>query len=115
MVFENIQPGPHRWRWGQIHSYLIYKIIISKNKNKQDFKEAYDSVRKEVFYNILIQIGVSMKVVWLIKMCLNETRSEVRIGKHLSDTFPIQNGLKQGNALSTLLFDFALEYAIRKV
>jgi hypothetical protein len=29
--------------------------------------------------------------------------------------FPIQNGLKQGDALSTLLFDFALEYVIRKV
>jgi hypothetical protein len=33
----------------------------------------------------------------------------------LSDSFPIQNGLKQGDCLSPLLFDFALEYAIRKV
>jgi hypothetical protein len=48
-------------------------------------------------------------------MCLNETYSKVRIGKHLSDRFPIQNGLKQGDALSPLLFNFALEYAIRKV
>jgi hypothetical protein len=36
-------------------------------------------------------------------------------GKHLSDSFPIQNGLTQGDALSPLLFNFALEYAIRKV
>jgi hypothetical protein len=40
--------------------------------------------------------------------------SKVRIGKHLSDSFPIQNGLKE-DALSPLLFNFALEYAIRKV
>jgi hypothetical protein len=48
-------------------------------------------------------------------MCLNETYSKVRIGKHLSASFPIQNGLKQGDALSPLLFNFALEYAVRKV
>jgi hypothetical protein len=48
-------------------------------------------------------------------MCLNETYSKVCIGKHLSDSFPIQNGLKQGDALSPLLFNLALEFAIRKV
>jgi hypothetical protein len=48
-------------------------------------------------------------------MCFNEIYSKVHIGKHLSDSFSIQNGLKQGNPLSPLLFIFALEYAIRKV
>jgi hypothetical protein len=47
-------------------------------------------------------------------MCLNETYGRVRIGKNLSDKFTIQNGLKQ-DALSPLLFNFALEYAIRRV
>jgi hypothetical protein len=56
-----------------------------------------------------------MKLVRLIKMLLNETYSKVRIDKYLSDNFPIQNGLKQGDSLSPLLFKFALEYAIRKV
>jgi hypothetical protein len=40
--------------------------------------------------------------------------SKVYIGNHLSDSFPIQNGLEQGDALSPLLFDFALDYTIRK-
>jgi hypothetical protein len=48
-------------------------------------------------------------------MCLNETYSNVHIGTLLSDKFPIQNGLKQGDALITMLFNFALGYAIRKV
>jgi hypothetical protein len=56
-----------------------------------------------------------MKLVRLIRISLNKTYTKVRIGKQLSDIFPIQNGLKQGDALSPLLFNLALEYAIRKV
>ena len=48
-------------------------------------------------------------------MCLTETYSRVQVGKNLSDMFPIRNGLKQGDALSPLLFNFVLEYAIRRV
>jgi hypothetical protein len=43
------------------------------------------------------------------------TTTVVHIDKYLSDTFPIQNGVKQGDALSPLLFNFSLECAIRKV
>jgi len=80
-----------------------------------DFKKAYDSVRREVLYNILIEFGVPKKLVRLIKMYLTETYSTVRVGKNLSDMIPIRNGLKQGDALSPLLFNFALEYANRRV
>jgi hypothetical protein len=80
-----------------------------------DFKRAYDSVRMEILYNILTEFGIPMKLIRLIKMCLHETYSKFHIGKHLSDSFPLQNGLTQGDALSPLLFNFALEYAIRKV
>jgi hypothetical protein len=41
--------------------------------------------------------------------------NKVCIGEHLSDNFPNQNSLKQGDALSPLLFKFAFDYAIRKV
>jgi hypothetical protein len=44
-----------------------------------------------------------------------KTYSKVCIGKHVCDTFPIQTGVKQGSALSTLLFSFPFEYFIRKV
>jgi len=48
-------------------------------------------------------------------MCLTETFSRVRVGKNVSDRNPIRNGLKQGDALTTLFFNFALEIAIRRV
>ncbi len=66
-------------------------------------------------YNILIEFGIPMKLVRLIKMCLTEIYSRVRVGKNLSDMFPIRNGLKNRNGLSPLLFNFALEYTIRRV
>jgi hypothetical protein len=68
-----------------------------------------------VLYNILLEFGIPKKLVRLIKMCLTETYSKVRIGQLFSDKFPIQNGLKQGDALSPLLVNFSLEYAVRKV
>jgi hypothetical protein len=48
-----------------------------------------------------------MKLVRLIKIALNKTY-KVRIGKYLTESFPIQNGLKQGRAVSPLLLNFAL-------
>jgi hypothetical protein len=47
-----------------------------------------------------------MKLVRPLKICLNETYSKVHIGKYFSDNSPIQNGLKQGDALSPLLLNF---------
>jgi hypothetical protein len=80
-----------------------------------DFKKAYDSVKREVLYNILLEFGIPEKLVWLIKMCFNEIYSKVCVGKLLSVKFPSRNGLKKGDAVLPLLFSFALEYAIRKV
>jgi sorting nexin-29 len=93
-----------KWEYnGTVHQLFI------------NFMKAYDSVKREVLHNILLEFGIPKKLVRLIKMCLNETYSKVCIGRLLSDKFPIQNGLKQGDALSPLFFNFSLEYAIRKV
>jgi hypothetical protein len=71
-----------------VYNETVHELFIN-------FKKACDSVWREVLYNILIEFCVSIKLVRLIKMCLNETYSKVRMGKHLSESFPIQNGLKQ--------------------
>jgi hypothetical protein len=75
------------------------------------FKKVYDSVERDILYNILLEFCVSKKLVRLIKIYLNETYSKVCVGKLLSDKFPVKNGLKQ----TPLLFNFALECTIRKV
>ena len=68
------------------------------------FKKAYDLVRREILYNILIEFAVPKILVRLVKICLTETYSIVRVGKNLSDIFPIRNGLKQGDALIAIAF-----------
>jgi len=93
-----------KWEYNE----TVYQLFIV-------FKKAYDSVRREVLNNILIQIGIRMKLIRLIKTCLNESYSTVRVGKHLSEIFFIKNDLKQGDALSLVLFNFTIEDAIRRV
>ena len=92
-----------KWEYNE----AVHQLFIDLNK-------AYDSVRREVLYNILVESGIPKKLIRLIKMCLTETYSRVRVGKNLSDMFPIRNGLKQGDVLLPLLFNFALEYTIRR-
>jgi len=114
-------PGDHqcgflRNRSTTDHIYCIRQILEKKWEYKDsvhqifiDFRKAYDSVRREVLYNILIEFGTSMTLVRLIKMCLNETYSRVRVDENLSDMFPVRNGLKQGDVLLPLLFNVALD------
>ena len=52
--------GAERWAYNEAFHQLF-----------TDFKKAYDSVRKEVLHNILIEFGTPMKMVRLIKMCLD--------------------------------------------
>ncbi|KAJ4432937.1 hypothetical protein ANN_15194 [Periplaneta americana] len=51
-----------KWEYkGTVHQLVI------------DFKNAYDSVKRQVLYNIIIEFGIPKKLVRLIKMCLSET------------------------------------------
>ena len=65
--------------------YINY-FLISKR---------YDSITREIFITFLIKFGIPKKSVRLINMCLSKTYSRVRVGRFLSDTFPIHCGLTQ--------------------
>ena len=90
-----------------VHNETVYQLFI-------DFKQVCVSVGREVSYGILIEFSIPMKLVRLIKICLNETYSRVWVGNNLSDMFPVRYGWKQGVALWSLFFNFVSEYVIRR-
>jgi hypothetical protein len=93
-----------KWEYsGTVHQLLI------------DFREVYDSILREVLYNILLEFCIDKKPLIVIKMCLKETSSEVRIGKFSSDKFFYSKWAEKGDTLLLLYHNFALEYAIKKV
>jgi hypothetical protein len=53
-----------------------WKYNVTVHQLFIDFKKTYDSVRREVLCNIIIEFGIEIKLVRLIKMCLNETYSK---------------------------------------
>jgi hypothetical protein len=63
-------------------------------------------------YSNPFEIGISMKLVRLIKMCLNETYSRVRAAKCLSDTFPLKNEKRE--RFIAIDVSSALDYAIKR-
>jgi hypothetical protein len=78
-----------------------------------EFMTIYDSFKRENLCNNHIEFVIPLKLIRATKTCLNEIYSRVRVGKHLSDTFPGKNGLKRDDL--SPFFGFALEYTIRKV
>jgi hypothetical protein len=103
------QCGFHHTRSTMNQIFYIWQILEKKWEYNEmmhllfiDFKNAYDSVKREVLYNILLEFGIPKKLVRLIKMCLNETYSKVRVGneskyvakfKYLETTLTNQNDI----------------------
>jgi hypothetical protein len=57
-----------------VHKYCIRHILVRKRKYSEavyqlfiSFKKVYDSFRREDFYSIIIESGIPVKLVWLIK------------------------------------------------
>lgn len=89
------------------HRMRLYVIFI-------DFAKAYDTVRREKIYKILEKNGIPGKIINLVKMTLQNTRYKVRVGDSCSADFVVERGLRQGDPLSTVLFNFVLDEVIKE-
>lgn len=80
-----------------------------------DYKQAYDSINRESLWKAMEKLGVPAKITRMIKACIQYSKCRVKFNGQLSKTFMTDTGLKQGDALSPMLFNIALEEVIRKV
>lgn len=78
-----------------------------------DFKAAYDTVLRPKLYEAMHELGIPEKLVNLTKMTMQRVNCQIKIRDDTSEPFQAMNGLRQGDALSCLLFNIALEKSIR--
>jgi hypothetical protein len=66
-------------------------------------------------YKIMKELGIPEKLINLIKMTLRRILNKVQISGKLSDSFETTCGLREGSALSTVLFNIMLQNAIGNI
>jgi len=65
---------------------------------------SHSAVTAHTIHFISSYLSGKKKLVQLVRICLSDPISRVRVGNNMSDSFEVRNGLKQGDALSPLLF-----------
>ena len=94
------------------HIFIVNTIFRKLTKSKEDlylcfvdFKKAYDSVWQEALMLKLLRSGIRGKFQQVIKNMYNECTSCIKYEGKLSENFPCETGVKQGDVLSPNLFN----------
>ena len=77
-----------------------------------DFKQAFDSICRGIIEEALRELGVHPKLARPVMATLKESMGKVLVQNKLSNAFEIDSGVKQGDCLSTTVFNLVLHYAI---
>ncbi|VVC30294.1 eIF3G, RNA recognition motif,RNA recognition motif domain,Eukaryotic translation initiation factor 3 [Cinara cedri] len=80
-----------------------------------DFKKAYDSIHRESLINILRKFKFPKKLVNLVEASINGTKIKVKLANTLSQPVEVVTGLRQGDALSPVLFNLVLGKIVREI
>jgi sorting nexin-29 len=70
------------------HSIKVYQIYV-------DFKQAYDSINREMLYKIMYDVGITNKLVRLVRSTMKDSEAQMKIQTQLTAPFKIQQSLKQ--------------------
>ena len=92
------------WEYNQSVQYLFI-----------DFQKAYDSIHRDTLWECMKEFKIPTKCINMCKTCVQKTRSAVRIEGTMSSFFENKTGLKQGDPLSPILFNLALQKVIQSI
>jgi hypothetical protein len=73
-----------------------------------DYEQAYDSINRAQLIEIMKEFGVPDKLVRLVKMALESTNNKLKVQGKMSPSFQTVAGLRQGDSISTLLFNLSM-------
>ena len=77
-----------------------------------DFKQAYDTVKRETVYEVIRGLRIPSKYIKLVKLTLKETYCNVQVNGNISEKFKVSKSLKHGDPMLTTLFNIVLGKAI---
>ena len=92
------------WEYNQSVQYLFI-----------DFQKACDSIHRDTLWDCMKEFEIPTKLINMCKTCVQTARSVVRIEGTLSSFFENKPGLKQGDPLSPILFNLALQKVIQSI
>jgi hypothetical protein len=92
-----------------------YEYNIQLHNLFLDFKQAFDSVNRDRMLKDLMILIIPKKLVQLVSVTMAGSKATVTVDKQHTSTFSITNGVRQGDALPSILFDLVLEEILQKV
>ncbi len=108
---------------GTIDAIFITRQIIEKAKehnvhvhfNFVDFKSAFDTIWREALWKMLSTIGITKKIINIIKKIYENTECAITVDGKLTNWFSVLIGLRQGCLLSPTLFNIFLEFVLNEI
>ena len=86
----------------------VYLLLINASK-------AFDRLRHEALFQILKQKGICLLISRILFNMYTHSTTKVRWNETYSKSFPLQNGVKQGNCLSPILFTISIEGLLERL
>jgi len=90
--------------WG--YDKEVYSLFI-------DFKKAYDSIYRSAIFNMLKEFKMPKMLINLIKATMENSEIKIKIANSTPQSFKVTSNLRQGDALSSVLFNLVLEKVVR--